>query len=106
MLVVRLLQDRYVRVTGDLVHDLATGEETKISSPDAAAAAEDAAYLQPIVEALDHGRDGFPRWLVVEARSRRHVASRLHRCEQRPRSLSFEDVQILTTATNRDLRRT
>jgi len=73
VLVVRLLQDRYVRVTGDLVHDLATGEETKISSPDAAAAAEDAAYLQPIVEALDHGRDGFPRWLVVEARSRRHA---------------------------------
>ena len=64
----RLLHDRYYAYAAEHAWDLATGESVAIT--DIAAASPAAAPIaEPLVEVLEHGRDGEPRWVVVETRA-------------------------------------
>jgi DNA-binding NtrC family response regulator len=61
----RLLHDRYYAYAAGHAWDLATGESIHIT--DLASAPSIAAPIaEPLVEVLEHGRDGEPRWVVVE----------------------------------------
>jgi DNA-binding NtrC family response regulator len=60
----RLLRDRYLTGGDDCVWDLATGD-TLPALPD-----RDDMPMPPapaLIELLDHGRDGAPRWIVIDA---------------------------------------
>ena len=73
----RLLHDRYYAYAAEHAWDLATGESVPIGELAAASTASPVA--EPLLEVLDHGRDGEPRWVVVETaagQSSRAVARR------------------------------
>jgi hypothetical protein len=74
-----LLHDRYMRLEGDRACDLATGNEVRLDALVDASRAESDAGLRPVLEALDHGRDGYPRWVVVAARNRRQATATIER---------------------------
>ena len=61
----RLLHDRYYAYAAEHAWDLATGESVAITEL-ATAPSTVAPVAEPLVEVLDHGRDGEPRWVVVE----------------------------------------
>src|SRR5262245_41840570 len=64
----RLLHDRYYAYASNHAWDLATGESVPIDTI-ATAPASMAPLLDVFAEALDHGRDGEPRWIVVDTAS-------------------------------------
>ena len=74
----QLLHDRFMRLDGDRAFDLATGREVHVDALTEAAPQDDAS-LGPLLEALDHGRDGYPRWVVAGARSRRQATCTIER---------------------------
>ena len=74
-----LLHDRYIRLEGDRACDLATGNHVRLDALVEAAPADGDASLRPVLEALDHGRDGYPRWVVAEARNRRQATATIER---------------------------
>ena len=61
----RLLHDRYYAYASEHAWDLATGESVPLTGV-AAPASTSATITEPLVEVLDHGREGEPRWVVVE----------------------------------------
>ena len=61
----RLLHDRYYAYADDHAWDLATGDGVRIG--DLATAHEGAPAPAAWNEVLDHGRDGEPRWLALDA---------------------------------------
>jgi len=68
-----------MRLDGDRACDLATGAEVRLDALIDAASSQADASLGPIIEALDHGRDGHPRWVVADARSRRQATRTIER---------------------------
>ena len=62
---IRLLHDRYYAYAAEHAWDLATGESVTIDTI-AMAPSVAAPVVEPLAEVLDHGRDGEPRWVVVE----------------------------------------
>ncbi len=74
-----LLHDRYMLLDGDRACDLATGAEVRLSALATSEPGEGDASLRPVFEALDHGRDGHPRWVVAQARSHRHATATIER---------------------------
>ena len=60
----RLLYDRYCAYASSHAWDLTTGESVRVD----AIAADDAEPPAPasLVEVLDHGREGEPRWVVAD----------------------------------------
>jgi two-component system response regulator HydG len=76
---VQLVHDRFMRLEGDRACDLATGAEVRLDALTEAVPAETEASFGPLLEALDHGRDGYPRWVVADARSRRQATSTIER---------------------------
>jgi DNA-binding NtrC family response regulator len=70
---VQLLHDRFMRLDGDRACDLATGAEVRLDALIDAPPSQTDASLGPLLEALDHGRDGYPRWVIADARSRRQA---------------------------------
>jgi two-component system response regulator AtoC len=61
----RLLHDRYYAYAAEHAWDLATGESvllTELPPP----LSIPATVAEPLVEVLDHGREGEPRWVVAE----------------------------------------
>ena len=76
---VQLLHDRFMRLDGDRACDLATGAEVRLDALTDAASSQTDASLGPLLEALDHGRDGYPRWVVADARSRRQATCTIER---------------------------
>jgi two-component system response regulator HydG len=75
----RLVHDRFMRLDGDRACDLATGAEVRLDALTEVVPSETEASLGPLLEALDHGRDGYPRWVVGDARSRRQATSTIER---------------------------
>src|SRR5688572_19380653 len=65
----RLLHDRYLEYAPDRAWDLVTGDSltnTSLALPHT----RDARGLAPLIEVLEHGRDGTPRWIATDAQSR------------------------------------
>src|SRR5215510_8454798 len=66
----RLLHDRYYAYADAHAWDLATGAAVRVSEL-AAPSRADASLAQPapsiLTEVLDHGREGEPRWLMLDA---------------------------------------
>jgi DNA-binding NtrC family response regulator len=60
----RLLHDRYYVYAAEHAWDLATGESVAIDTI-AMTSSRTSPVVEPLVEVLDHGRDGEPRWVVV-----------------------------------------
>ena len=60
----RLLHDRYYSYAAEHAWDLATGETVRVRDIDIDQAGEPAPA--PLIEVLDHGREGEPRWLVAD----------------------------------------
>jgi len=84
----RLLHDRYYAYAAEHAWDLATGESVTIDAI-AMAPSGAAPVVEPLAEVLDHGRDGEPRWVVVETAagpSSLAVARRRGCARARPRS--------------------
>ena len=71
----RLLRDRFVSIDDVRGWDLATGECVALADGEAP---PDKPPLAPLIEVLDHGCDGRPRWIVTDAASR-HQADALVR---------------------------
>jgi len=61
----RLLHDRYYAYASEQAWDLATGESVPLTDLTAPASTS-GTITEPLVEVLDHGREGEPRWVVVE----------------------------------------
>src|SRR5688572_5238727 len=61
-----LLRDRYFEYGPDRAWDLVTGEAVSSSEP-AEDDGEPRPGFDPLIELLDHGRDGSPRWFALEA---------------------------------------
>ena len=74
-----LLHDRFMRLDRDRACDLVTGAEVRIDSVTEAEPSQADASLGPLLEALDHGRDGCPRWVVADARSPRQATCTIER---------------------------
>jgi DNA-binding NtrC family response regulator len=87
----RLVRDRYVRVNDAQAWDLATGD-TVLVRDDVAPCAE--APLDSLVEVLDHGREGMPRWLAIEARGRAHAATIVQRAAADACARGFVPVDV------------
>ncbi len=77
--VAQLVHDRFMRIGGDRVCDLATGAEVRLDALTEVVPSQIEASLRPLLEALDHGRDGYPRWVVADARTRRQATSTIER---------------------------
>ena len=61
----RLLHDRYYAYAADHAWDLATGESVPLADLTTSPASTPTVAAS-LVEVLDHGREGEPRWVVVE----------------------------------------
>jgi two-component system response regulator HydG len=59
----RLLRDRYYTYSADRAWDLATGEKVSIDEVPNRAGVQP---LDTLVEVLDYGREGSPRWIALE----------------------------------------
>jgi DNA-binding NtrC family response regulator/tetratricopeptide (TPR) repeat protein len=71
----RLLHDRYYAYGPEHAWDLATGDSVRVK--DIADDANEPPAPATLLEVLDHGRDGEPRWMVADARGTRwFVAAR------------------------------
>jgi DNA-binding NtrC family response regulator len=64
----QLLHDRFFRYSAEHAWDLVTGESVAISDI-TENTAPSLPVSEPLMEVLDHGREGEPRWVVVEADS-------------------------------------
>ena len=75
---VGLIGDRYLSAGSEAVLDLATARVV----PSIGIARESSSEVPPIeslVDVLDHGREGFPRWVVADLRPSREPAAAVHR---------------------------
>jgi hypothetical protein len=66
--VARLLHDRYYEYAPDRAWDLLTGKIVPLPA-NAAEVDHDRPSLSALIELLDHGQDGAPRWMVVQRTS-------------------------------------
>ena len=90
----RVLRDRYFAY--DRLHgcDLATGEAVRLDNlPEEANAALEPA-LAPLIEVLDHGREGDPRWVVADARNAVQAAAIARRAAAQARRRGFVPVLV------------
>ncbi|MBI4263779.1 MAG: sigma 54-interacting transcriptional regulator [Acidobacteria bacterium] len=76
---VRLLRDRYF--AHDQLHgcDLVTGEPVRLDELREEESPPPESALAPLLEVLDHGRDGDPRWVVASARTGAQTAALVRR---------------------------
>jgi DNA-binding NtrC family response regulator len=91
----RLLHDRYYAYAPDHAWDLATGESVPIAElamPSSAAAS--APVVEPLIEMLDHGRDGEPRWVVVETAAGRSALAIARRVAEQGRVRGFVPIAV------------
>jgi DNA-binding NtrC family response regulator/tetratricopeptide (TPR) repeat protein len=100
--VARLIQDRYLAY--DEIHgcDLATGEDVRLdelpTEPaggfEASGCLGDVGALAPLVEILNDGRDGDPRWVVAEARNGAQAAAMAARAAADARRRGFVPLLV------------
>ena len=89
----RLIHDRYLANGGDAAWDLATGQmvpKTEI----AATASGDEPPLASLIEVLDHGREGVPRWIVADVRRGSALAAALDRAAADAAARGYVPVSV------------
>jgi two-component system response regulator AtoC len=77
--VVRLLRDRYAVYDGGNACDLATGEVVRADGVSTEEPVPVEVELAPLMEVLDDGRDGEPRWIAVQLKPRAQAGSLVRR---------------------------
>ena len=89
----RLLRDRYYADAAGRGWDLATGENVPLNDPP-----DDEVVRQPalasLVEVLDHGREGCPRWVVLDRPPGARSAHVIRRAAEDARSRGFVPVAV------------
>lgn len=83
----RLLRDRYVVVDGTRVCDLVTGRDMVL--PSLGGAGERGRPLASLSEALECGRDGEPRWIVIECANAAQAAAMTRRAADTAQRCGF-----------------
>ena len=89
---IRLVRDRYFAYDQVRGCDLTTGEDVRLDE-----LAEDAGEgggLPALVEVLNNGRDGDPRWIVAEARNGMQAAAMIRRAAVDARRCGFVPVLV------------
>jgi two-component system response regulator AtoC len=89
----RLLHDRYYAYATDLAWDLTTGESITTDRMAAIPSGTPPA-LAALAEVLDHGRDGEPRWVVVEAASGQSSLGIARRLAEDARARGFVPIAV------------
>jgi hypothetical protein len=95
---VQLLHDRYIAYDDERCWDLSTGEMRRVGDVTEEAcshgrAAEPAA-LAPLMEVLDHGCDGDPRWIVSDARNAAQAGAMARRAASSGRDRGFVPILV------------
>ena len=91
----RLIQDRYFAYDEVRGCDLTTGDDVRLDdlpadiADDGSVPPQDAGGLAPLVEVLNDGRDGDPRWVVADARNGAQAAAMARRAAAEARRLGF-----------------
>ena len=89
----RLLHDRYYAYAAEHAWDLATGESVSIGKI-AAAPSNAPPVVESIAEVLDHGRDGEPRWVVVETATGQSSVAVARRLAEDARARGFVPIAV------------
>ena len=84
----RLLRDRYFEYAPDQAWDLATGERVGIAGLTDDPPSREPPFA-PLIEVLDHGREGAPRWIVADLRTTRRCGAAVRRAAEDARSRGF-----------------
>jgi DNA-binding NtrC family response regulator/tetratricopeptide (TPR) repeat protein len=87
----RLIADRFLPLGPGLLRDLATGEA--VPEEHAAAAVADPP-LSPLVELLDHGEEGAPRWIVIDTPSSNAAARTARRAAADAQARGFVPIAL------------
>jgi DNA-binding NtrC family response regulator len=92
----RLLRDRYVAYDDERGFDLATGEEIRLDTlhDDDESADPPGDLLAPLVEVLDHGRDGHPRSIVLDLPHAAHVRPAVRRAAAYGQRRGYVPVRV------------
>jgi DNA-binding NtrC family response regulator len=91
----RLLHDRYYAYAAEHAWDLATGESVSIADLSrASAASAPVPVAEPLTELLDHGRDGEPRWVVVETAAGQTSLAVARRVAEQGRVRGFVPIAV------------
>ena len=88
-----LLHDRYA-VIGNRAYDLVDGCIVALEDAAPDPRGHDEGELPALAEVLEHGRDGMPRWVVVEARHAGHAAALGRRAAATARRSGFVSVSV------------
>src|SRR4051794_13177392 len=89
---IRMLHDRYLHYDHDRVCDLVTGELGSLAAAGREDEREDERSVAALIELLEHGRDGTPRWVVADARSPHDAAVTRRRVAAAARRLGYVAV--------------
>jgi hypothetical protein len=89
----RLLHDRYYAYADEHAWDLATGESVRIGEL-ATAAAPASPGVEPLIEVLEHGRDGEPRWVVLETAAGQSSLAATRRAAAEARARGFVPIAV------------
>jgi hypothetical protein len=91
----RFLHDRYYAYAADHAWDLATGESVPIAElAMTSSAAASPPVVEPLIEMLDHGRDGQPRWVVVETAAGQSALAIARRVAEQGRVRGFVPIAV------------
>ncbi len=95
---VHLLHDRYYAYDANHCCDLASGDTLRIGDiPEDAVQPRrgmDPPGLAPLMEVLDHGRDGDPRWVVSDTKSAAQAAAMSRRAAASGRGRGFVPILV------------
>jgi DNA-binding NtrC family response regulator/tetratricopeptide (TPR) repeat protein len=89
----RLLRDRFYEYAPDRAWDLATGQAVDVTAPAADPPPRDA-KVAPLLEVLDHGREGAPRWIVTDMTTTRGWMATVRTAAEDARSRGFVPIDV------------
>ena len=89
----RLLHDRYYAYAADHAWDLATGESVTIEAIESVPSTS-SPVVESLAEVLDHGRDGEPRWVVVETTAGQSSLAVARRLAEDARARGFVPIAV------------
>ena len=89
----RLLHDRYYVYAAQHAWDLATGESVTIDTI-ATVPSNSSPVVESLAEVLEHGRDGEPRWVVVDSATGQSSAAVARRLAEDARARGFVPIAV------------
>src|SRR5688500_6929636 len=89
----RLLRDRYYEYAPDQAWELATGQAVDVTALPAEPPSREPP-VAPLVEVLDHGREGAPRWIVTEMTTTRGWMATARAAAEDARSRGFVPIAV------------